>query len=201
MTIQNKWELVSERQLDKVMDDLYTLNDQTPKLRCKGKSGVPPSLIFGLDSKKGLEPSLGGTENQEEGHDEVETATIWLGGNDPTHKHEGDCAHKCNHSNSTNGTVNTYIDRTTLAEALEKIPKGIIYRVKGFVQTEESGIHILNWAFGRYDLHHLHFIDGEGPPPIMGNGAVVRLTIMGERGEVEGSAKRLAEALGCLISV
>jgi G3E family GTPase len=200
MTPQNKWELVSERQLDKVMDDLYTLNDQTPKLRCKGKTGVPPSLIFGLDSKRGLEPGLRGRENQEEGHDEVETATIWLGGDAPTHKHEGDCAHQCGHSNSTNGTGNTYIDRTTLAAALEKIPKDVIYRVKGFVQTEESGIHILNWAFGRYDIHPLRFIEDEGTPAIMANGAVVRLTIMGERGEVERSAKRLAEALGCLIS-
>lgn len=201
MTLQNKWELVSERQLDKVMDDLYTLNDQTPKLRCKGKSGVPPSLIFGLDSKRGLEPSLSGTENQEEGHDEVETATIWLGGVDPTHKHESHCDHQCNHPNPINGAVNTYIDQTTLTNALEKIPKDVIYRVKGFVQTEESGIHILNWAFGRYDIHLLRFIDGEGPPAIMDNGGVVRLTIMGERGEVEGSAKRLAEALGCLVSV
>lgn len=183
------------------MDDLYTLNDQTPKLRCKGKSGVPPSLIFGLDSKRGLESSLDGTENQEEGHDEVETATIWLGGDDPTHKHESHCDHQCNHPNPINGAVNTYIDRSTLTDALEKIPKDVIYRVKGFVQTEESGIHILNWAFGRYDIHLLHFVDGERPPAIMDNGGVVRLTIMGERGEVEGSAKRLAEALGCLVSV
>lgn len=200
MTLQNKWELVSERQLDKVMDDLYTLNDQTPKLRCKGKSGVPPSLIFGLDSKRGLELNLDVMENQEQGHDEVETATIWLGGDNPTHKHEGHCAHQCNHSNPTNGTGNTYIDRTTLTEALEKIPKDVIYRVKGFAQIEESGIHILNWAFGRYDIRPLRLIEGEGTPAVMDNGAVIRFTIMGERGEVEGSAKRLAETLGCLIS-
>jgi G3E family GTPase len=183
------------------MDHLYTLNDQTPKLRCKGKSGVPPSLIFGLDSKRGLEPDLRKAENQEEGHDEVETATIWLGGDDPTHKHEDHCTHQCSHPNSTNGTGNTYIDRTALTEALEKVPKDVIYRVKGFVLTEESGINILNWAFGRYDIHPSHSIEGEGTPAIMDNGAVVRLTMMGERGEVGGSAKRLAKVLGCLVSV
>lgn len=183
------------------MDHLYTLNDQTPKLKCKGKSGVPPSLIFGLDSKRGLEPDLREAENQEEGHDEVETATIWLGGDDPTHKHDGHCAHQCDHSNSTNRTGNPYIDHTTLVGALEKVPKDVIYRVKGFVQTEESGIYVLNWAFGRYDIHPLRSIDGEGPPAVMNNGAVVRLTVMGERREVGGGAKRLADALGCFLSV
>ena len=183
------------------MDHLYTLNDQTPKLRCKGKSGVPPSLIFGLDSKRGLEPDLKETENQEEGHDEVETTTIWLGGDDPTHKHEDHCAHQCSHTNLTNRTGNTSVDQTTLAEALEKVPKDVIYRVKGFVLTEESGIHILNWAFGRYDIHPLRLIEGEGTPAIMDGGAVVRLTVMGEKGEVGKSAKRLAEALGCLVTV
>jgi hypothetical protein len=192
---------VSERQLDKVMDHLYTLNDQTPKLRCKGKSGVPPSLIFGLDSKRGLEPDLREMENQEEGHNEIETATLWLGGEDPTHKHEGDCVHQCNHSTPSNGTGNAYIDRTTLAKGLETIPKDVIYRVKGFVQTEESGIYILNWAFGRYDIRPWRVIEGEGTPAIMDHGAVVRLTMMGERGEVRNGAMRLAEALGCQVSV
>ena len=183
------------------MDHLYTLNDQTPKIRCKGKSGVPPSLIFGLDSKRGLEPDLREAENQEEGHDEVETATIWLGGDDPMHKHEGHCSQQCSHSISTNGTGRTYIDHATLVGALEKVPKDVIYRVKGFVRTEELGIHILNWAFGRYDIHPLRFVEGEGTPAIMDNGAVIRLTMMGERGEVGRSAKRLAEALEGLVSV
>ncbi|KAK1229088.1 hypothetical protein PQX77_007850 [Marasmius sp. AFHP31] len=46
----NKWEHVSERQLDTVLDHLHTLNDLTPKIRCKGRQ-VDPDLIFGLESQ------------------------------------------------------------------------------------------------------------------------------------------------------
>ena len=157
------------------MDHLYTLNDVTPKIKCQGRNGVDPNLIFGLQSKLFL---LSDTETKESEveHDEVETVTIVRGDSDG-------------------------IEEERLIEALHSLPRECVWRAKGFIRLRDGRWVIVNWAFGRYDLHHLHFIDGEGPPPIMGNGAVVRLTIMGERGEVEGSAKRLAEALGCLISV
>src|SRR6185369_5879211 len=48
--IKNKWEHVSDRALDFVLDHLNTLNDLTPKIRCKGRSGVDPNLIFGLET-------------------------------------------------------------------------------------------------------------------------------------------------------
>ncbi|KIO21156.1 hypothetical protein M407DRAFT_29214 [Tulasnella calospora MUT 4182] len=84
LILVNKWNLVSERQLDTVMDHLFTLNESTPKLRCDGKSGdgVDPSLIFGLDSKLWLDgtPPASEVNNSQHHHSEVETATVRRGG-------------------------------------------------------------------------------------------------------------------------
>ncbi|KAG8917152.1 hypothetical protein FRC00_013976, partial [Tulasnella sp. 408] len=85
---------VSERQLDTVMDHLFTLNESTPKLRCDGKTGdgVDPSLIFGLDSKLWLDatPASGVNSQQQQHHSEVETATVRRGGRGrvPGHLHQ-----------------------------------------------------------------------------------------------------------------
>ncbi|KAG8962250.1 hypothetical protein FRC05_005471 [Tulasnella sp. 425] len=75
---------VSDRQLDTVMDHLFTLNELTPKLRCDGKTGdgVDPSLMFGLDSKLWLDDATPASKANEQHHhhSEVETATIRRGG-------------------------------------------------------------------------------------------------------------------------
>ncbi|KAG8891264.1 hypothetical protein FRC00_013990, partial [Tulasnella sp. 408] len=82
---------VSERQLDTVMDHLFTLNESTPKLRCDGKTGdgVDPSLIFGLDSKLWLDATPASGVNSQH-HSEVETATVRRGGRRrvPGHLHQ-----------------------------------------------------------------------------------------------------------------
>lgn len=85
------------------------------------------------------------------------------------------------------------------------MPKEIVWRIKGFVQLIEShsdletaaaNIHIVNWAFGRFELTPYQqsegFADLETPR--------VLLTVMGERGEVSRSARRLAENLGAVVS-
>ena len=69
--------------------------------------------------------------------------------------------------------------------------------VKGIVRlstSSEAGYttHILNYAFGRHELT---------PAPELDNkedfkGVSIRLTVMGERGEVTRRSKRLAESLG-----
>lgn len=65
--------------------------------------------------------------------------------------------------------------------------------MKGFVRTEK-GLMILNWAFGRYELTKAPSAD------VLGADEVVKLTAMGERGEVKRAARKLAEALGAGIS-
>lgn len=52
--------------------------------------------------------------------------------------------------------------------------------------------HVLNWAFGRYELTRMESLDTSKDL----EGVALRLTIMGERGEVTRRARKLAEALG-----
>ncbi|KAG8854010.1 hypothetical protein FRB96_007873 [Tulasnella sp. 330] len=177
----NKAELVSERQLDTVMDHLYTLNEDTPKIRCIGKTGVVPSVIFGMDSKLGFEDSNGKASTPEDGqhNTEVETATIWRGASTfPSHANSCD-ATGCDHSHhavasaALPSTDQQPLTAEALTEVLTSLPKESIYRVKGFVMLAGS-ISILNWAFGRWDLTPMALGDEFG-----GDAPDVKLTIMG----------------------
>lgn len=66
-------------------------------------------------------------------------------------------------------------------------------------KTRQAQWWILNWAFGRWELVPVPTSpfaeDDEGEE----RRGVVRLTVMGERGEVRRNAKRLAEALGAAV--
>lgn len=101
------------------------------------------------------------------------------------------------------------LDEPTLTTALRQLPKESVYRVKGFIRfaspstptpvtadddAESLPWWILNWAFGRWEL-----VRASSPVADENNGdkrGVVRLTVMGERGEVRRYAERLGEALG-----
>jgi hypothetical protein len=73
----------------------------------------------------------------------------------------------------------------------------LINAVKGIVRLLASDgetpytTHILNYAFGRYDLTAFPSLDLD---PAL-EGVSIRLTVMGERGEVTRRAKRLADGL------
>jgi hypothetical protein len=107
------------------------------------------------------------------------------------------------------------LDEPTLTAALRQLPKENVYRVKGFIRfsppppspstpvTADSDAEsrpwwILNWAFGRWEL-----VRAPSPVVVDENDddelAVVRLTVMGERGEVRRYAERLAESLGTAV--
>jgi len=204
----NKWENISERQLDIVLDHLFTLNDATPKLRCTGKNGVPPSLVFGLDSKLFLDRSgqdlpLGGLDH----HNEVETATVFRGLPGPlNHAHDQNCTHDHKHEHTELSSSDsaltpgaTPLTPASLEAALSSLSKESIYRVKGFITFADDKKVILNWAFGRFEL--VPVLDSEGVQE--GNRktgeADARLTVMGERGEVNKWAARLAGALGAIV--
>lgn len=194
---QNKWEHISERALDILIDHLNTLNDTTPKIRCDGREGVDPALIFGLDSKLYLEEEQLQVDTSH--HDEVETVTVYAGDKHllkHTHSHNGEnCACKTDDSTQAIAVHNTntlLINAGTLSDALEKLSKESIWRVKGFLRTE-TGVQILNWAFGRYEL------TDTSSPDILSDQETVKLTVMGERGEVKRRARGLAEALRATI--
>ncbi|KAH9943708.1 cobW-domain-containing protein [Amylocystis lapponica] len=155
----NKWEYISERALDVLVDHLNTLNDTTPKIRCKGRDGVDPALILGLDSKlfETADKHLDVPQ-----HDEVETATVYRGtGALPRHHHhDAHCACAPTHTGhgDSHGMDTGVVEDDTLDEALRALSKETVWRVKGFVRLAR-GICILNWAFGRYELT---LLDGKG---------------------------------------
>ncbi|KAK7033010.1 COBW domain-containing protein C15D4.05 [Favolaschia claudopus] len=182
----NKWELVDDRKLDEVLDHLHTLNDLTPKLRCAGRNGVDPNLIFGLESKLFLQATNSSAPSH---NDEVEAVALYAGYT----PHEGhdhcDCApgsHTTLHSNDTQHSDS--VDEQVLIGALGMLSKEHIWRVKGFVRLTGKGTHILNWAFGRFELTALELDDPK-------EHGVVKLTAMGERGEVRRAIEKLRNAL------
>ncbi|KAA1467379.1 cobW-domain-containing protein [Dentipellis sp. KUC8613] len=201
----NKAEHVSERVLDDVIEHLNTLNDTTPKIRCNGRAGVDPSLIFGMDSKLFLEDTKKEDQLSNTHHDEVETVTVWKGSHAPASSHIGHAhvhSEACRHDaeDVANGDDSSHapgedaptMEEGLLEEALSLPSKEVVFRIKGFVRLP-SGYHIVNWAFGRHDLH---ILDGEYPGD---SGDVIRLTVMGERGEVRRAARKVAERLGAKV--
>ena len=69
--------------------------------------------------------------------------------------------------------------------------KGIV-RLATPMTNISYATHILNYAFGRYELTPLPSLDDQEEF----KGVGLRLTVMGERGEVARRARRLGEALG-----
>ena len=166
---QNKWEFVSERSLDIVMDHLYTLNDETPKIKCQGKNGVDVSLVFGIESKLSL-------ERMEEAestavHDEVETVTVFKG---RTHSHGVEALQLAD------------IDKDRLIRALSTLPRESVWRAKGFVKLSDGNWVSVNWAFGRYDVQGYTGGDIEG---------TLCMTLMGSRESVREAAHKFTSLL------
>jgi len=160
-------------------------------------------------------------------HDEVETLTLLRGVPVPAHDHvhttsPSDTHEHERHHPHTQGPPEKLktthppspLDEPTLTAALSQLPKESVYRVKGFIRFTSSSSTpaandesrpwwILNWAFGRWELV---------PAPAFATSSlaaseevnddkcgVVRLTVMGERGEVRRYAERLASALGAVV--
>ncbi|KAF8893296.1 CobW/HypB/UreG, nucleotide-binding domain-containing protein [Mucidula mucida] len=182
----NKWEHVSERQLDTVLDHLHTLNDTTPKVKCEPGGGVDPQLIFGLETKLFMDRV--GYEDSTH-HDEVETVTLLRG--------TGQACTNCHHEHEEkldahDDRCDDMISRDVLEAALNSLSKESIWRVKGFVRIRPDGdVLILNWAFGRYQLTTSK--DGDAA-------SGVRLTVMGERGEVRRAVRKFATSLEARIA-
>lgn len=176
-----------------MLDHLNTLNDSTPKLKCDGRNGVDPNMLFGVDTKL-FQPSHHETSilSNEPHHDEVQTVTLLKGsGIHLNHYHDG----ACNDCRSPVVPVHgdgEGVDEGLLRDALGALSKETVWRVKGFVRLG-SGVHILNWAFGRYELTPCSKDDEAN------QGFAVRLTVMGERGEVKRSINKFCSLLGAEI--
>jgi G3E family GTPase len=179
---------------------LNTLNDATPKIKCQGRNGVDYNLIFGLQSKLFLDPSSS-TEQDKSHHDEVETATLYSGGTLEKHSHdhsEEGCSDCKNHSSHNHSRTTQGLEREVLTQALQSLSKENTWRVKGFIRlidnnSTKPSVNILNWAFGRYELSA---VKAEKAGAYLEEEEIIRLTLMGERGEVKRVARRFAGSIG-----
>lgn len=179
-----------------VIDRLNDLNEDTPRIRCSGRNGVPPSLLFGIDSK--LASQVVAPSMDQEHNTEVETATVYRNFLvEYESSNHGACHHTHHRPDSHNTSVGhlPVLDRDTLIRALGKLPKEVVWRVKGFVQFEgEHQVHILNWAFSRYTLSPNG--DGITPFPSLVDTGSLACTVMGARGEMKSYVLKFADAVG-----
>lgn len=167
LIVFNKWEAVSERRFDDVLDRVGDLEVETPWVKSdKGK--VDKDVLLGIDGAlfaKGGEEDLdsGKVDGHDHGHghghehghqSEVEVLSVTL-------RQTGEAGGK--------GTI----DVAALEKLLSSAPKEEVYRIKGILKCStqtppasssddldvrppatstaaESVYYILNWAFGRW---------------------------------------------------
>lgn len=178
------------------MDHLHTLNDLTPKIKSNGRNGIEPSLIFGLDSKLFSDSSEAFAADASH-NDEVQTVTILRGALLANAHSCDDCdtgTHSHVHHGAAQGTDSQpALTKGLLTSMLATLPKESVWRVKGFVRLlSPPSTVIVNWAFGRVEI--TPFTDGAAELD-----AEIRLTVMGERGEVRSRATKFASALGAVV--
>ncbi len=123
-----------------MLDHVYTLNPDTPTIRCEGKSGVSPDVVFGIDTK------LFGTGQPalEDNHDHM--------------KQDLDAfSFTAARAPASAGLLRSHVEQK-LNDPMH-LPKDQFYRIKGFVWLREQEsdqndvqLYIINWAFGRFDL-------------------------------------------------
>ncbi|KAJ3327051.1 hypothetical protein HDU76_012405 [Blyttiomyces sp. JEL0837] len=210
----NKHELITERQLDTVLDHVYELNEDTPKIKCEGLTGVSPDLVFGIDTQLfqinakaegGTHGSLELLGDPNHHENEVDIVQIMLGGAeevahagsescDHPHHHHQDHDHKSHNTTteSANSEPCQVPTRESISAVLESLPKDNIYRVKGFIRVKSStesnsdtSLVIVNWAFGRFTLTDIT----QSKASL--EGVMLKLTVMGV--ELKGRLKTLAE--------
>ncbi|ORX50492.1 cobW-domain-containing protein [Hesseltinella vesiculosa] len=132
----NKHELVSEQELDLVIDHVNELNTDTPKVKSDSKHGVSPDLVLGLDTQlfKVAYDKTGAMEEMvfDPHHQENEVDLIQV---------------------TVPASQGAWFTRDYLEQWLKTLPKEDIYRVKGFVRDgANQQLFILNHAFGRFTL-------------------------------------------------
>eukprot|EP00898_Chlorokybus_atmophyticus_P007235 jgi/Chlat1/7512/Chrsp61S07010 len=156
----NKHELVSERQLDDVLDDVYELNPDTPMVRTD-KGRVSADLVFGLDTQLSRYTLL--SEHQDVDH----------------HAREVDVLQVFDRSSSTQE-----LDEANFMNSLKALPADEVYRAKGLVKfkgyddsghdvgandNKQQSFHLFNLVGGRLTLEPLSVYDGAMKAVFMGS--------------------------------
>ena len=127
----NKHELVTNRQLEDVLDDVYELNLDTPKVKTD-KGVVSPDLVFGIDTK--LFSAQSELENYHSNHHQKEVDLIEI-------------------------ITDKTFDQNTFSKFLRDLPKSYFYRIKGMVNFP-TGPYLVNYVFGRFNFDELRQYQG-----------------------------------------
>lgn len=169
------------------MDHVNTLNDCTPKVRCEGMNGVSPDLVFGLDT------SLFVIQNGKEMGSEE---TKWRELMDSKHQDR-----EVDLLQILKKDVGEVLVRETFETFLNSLNKEDVYRVKGFVRLRsenmaESGLYILNWAFGRFTLTPVNTATefADETTNSEKEGLLIKVTVMGQG--LSMYRKKIAEGFG-----
>ena len=142
--IMNKWESLTERQYEDVLDHVLTLNDDTLIVKSIQRT-IDPHLIFNLDT--GLYNDASGdnpgdsslSREDERHHDEIDVLQLYA-------------------ANEVPMTVQQ------LEDCLRQVQTDDIIRIKGRLRIAEGAKMILiNWAFRRWDLTEKSQIEMAGP--------------------------------------
>jgi len=164
---------------------------------------MDPTLIFGLDTKlfSGLEDEKEQSLVKGDHNEEVQTLTIYRGHSESKPQHSHQHSHQHGHGCECASPARTLtsnddshgLEEELLIEALNVLPKESIWRVKGFIRFSSGETKILNWAFGRYELTPYASDEQQAVPS-------VKVTVMGQRGEMKRFAQRFADKLSAELS-
>lgn len=156
LIVLNKWESLSERDMDTFLDRLGDLDVDTPQVK-SDKGWISKELLFGFDSKMArewLKAEHDGHEGHGHGHGH--------GHGEENHKHtqEVECLSVTLDSDAS-------VDVKKLDSFLRSAPKDEVYRIKAVLyassipkNSDGSNVsnavagqrarYILNWSFGRW---------------------------------------------------
>ncbi|KAJ1916266.1 hypothetical protein H4219_003886 [Mycoemilia scoparia] len=204
LILLNKWEMVSERELDVVIDHVNDLNTDTPKVRVTKGSSVDPSLIFGIDTKLFELSNKDGASNNEKDPQSL-----------AHQKNEVDLIEVSKLASLASVTEEvesvTYFQADKFIAFLSQLSPSEVYRIKGIVRVsglpsdiETTGglgqelsaqpkqaprssqinntpsFYILNHAFGRYSFTPVKdYLDSSKVNSNDSTSKVLRVTVMG----------------------
>ncbi|KAJ3200196.1 hypothetical protein HDU82_009114 [Entophlyctis luteolus] len=199
-TLSNMKTKISERQFDILLDHVYELNEDTPKLKCNGTRGVSLDLLFGIDTKLfQLESAISEKNEQDLHHQENEVDLVRIMFPPPVAGHDHRCTDEnvCKHDQGVDGVDLEFpclFTVQSLESFLKTLPVDVFYRIKGLVRVQSTdddtaSLWILNWAVGR---HTLTQISSNGNDDTKRE--VYRVTVMGVG--LGGWPGRLAKAFG-----
>ncbi len=166
LILVNKHESLTERQLDDVLDDVYDLNLDTPKIKTD-RGRIDPGLVFGLDTKlfESQEQADEADRGKDVRHHDLEVELIQV-------------------------RTDKTLDRQAFETFLKSLPPDQFFRIKGALVFPE-GRFLMNYVFGRYDFQELRRYDGGTQIIFMGRGLADRVEgIRAALGLADGEVER-----------